>query len=365
MVLWLFSVVIFALIAQPLSTHAVEYTFSTITVDFPSFRDDLFGCAVTGINDAGILVGGCNDRSRNSEFRGFLYNGRRFKPVVLHTKIPPANTAKNSHPDQMSVSPRSISVYQSMPLKNVGKLSIIFDLEDSSLQLRSARRVRKGVTPQSVNNQNGITGWYFDGTRLNGFLKREGEKDLTLSVPNSTLTEAVGINDFDQVVGDFRDEEGVFHGFFYENGVYTSIDFPTPSPADSALSGINNLGQMVGCHSNCSHGFHFDSETATFTSIDVPGAVLTQPRDINDSGLIVGVFSDGLELHGFLYDGTGFTVIQAPGAIVTNIFGVDNAGRIVGSYVVETSSGEFTHHAFLAVPVPIIPPVFHAQRLPG
>jgi hypothetical protein len=160
MVLWLFSVVIFAVVAQPVSTHAVEYTFSTITVDFPSFRDDLFGCAVTGINDAGILVGGCNDRRRNSEFRGFLYNGRRFKKIVLHAKKAPANTEKSSQPDQMAVSPRLMSVYQSIPLKNVGKLSVIFDLEDSSL-----RRVRNGVSPQSVNNQNDITGSYFDGSR--------------------------------------------------------------------------------------------------------------------------------------------------------------------------------------------------------
>ena len=339
-----FSVLV-SVLAIATSTHAVEYVFSTITVDFPSFHDDLFDCLITGINDAGLLVGGCNDRSRDSDFRAFLYNGRRFKQIVLHTKPPPVNTANSRHRDETFDSVRPISVYQSMPLKNVGTLSAIFDLNQ-------ARRVRKGVTAQSINNQDNITGWYSDGTRLNGFLTRRRGKDLTLTVPGSTLTEAIGLNDFNQVVGDYTDEQGFFHGFIYDNGVYTSVDFPNLSQPDSALSGINNFGEMVGCHSICSFGFHYDSEAATFTSIDVPGAVLTQPRDINDSGLIVGVFFDGLELHGFLYDGTGFTVIQAPGAIVTNIFGVDNAGRIVGSYIVETSSGEFTHHPFVAVPVP-------------
>jgi hypothetical protein len=229
-----------------------------------------------------------------------------------------------------------------MPLKKVGILSAILDSQ--------ARRVKRGVTPQSINNQDNITGWYSDGVRLNGFLTGRG-KDRTLVVPGSMLTEAIGLNDFNQVVGDYTDEQGFFHGFVYDEGVYTSVDFPNLSQADSALSGINNFGEMVGCHSTCTNGFHYDSEAATFTPIDFPGAVLTQPRDINDSGLIVGVFSDGLELHGFLYDGIGFTVIQAPGAIVTNIFGVDNAGRIVGSYIVQASSGELTHHAFLAVPV--------------
>jgi hypothetical protein len=155
MVRWLFAVVMFALLALPASTHAVEFIFSTITVDFPSFRDDLFGCAVTGINDAGILVGGCNDRSRNDKFRGFRYDGRRFKSIIVRAKKRRANTEKSSPRDQTFVSPRLMSVYQSIPLRNVGTLSVIFDFEDSSLQ-RSFRRVRN-VTPQSINNQDGIT----------------------------------------------------------------------------------------------------------------------------------------------------------------------------------------------------------------
>jgi hypothetical protein len=336
----LFSFLV-SVLAFATSTHAVEYVFSTITVDFPSFHDDLFDCLVTGINDAGILVGGCSDRSRNGDFRGFFYNGRRFKQIVLHTR-PPRTGRTNSRDETFDSGAGSTSVYQSLPLKKIGPLAAILDSQ--------ARRFRRGVTPQSVNNEDSVAGWYSDGARLYGFLTRRG-KDLTLIVPGSTLTEAIGLNDFNQVVGDYTDEQGLFHGFVYDQGVYTSVDFPNLPEPDSALTGINNLGEMVGCHSFCSKGFHYDSETATFTSIDFPGAVLTQPRDINDFGLIVGVFSDGLELQGFLYDGTGFTVIQAPGAIVTNIFGVDNAGRIVGSYIVQASSGELTHHAFLAVPV--------------
>src|SRR5207247_5652883 len=82
-------------------SQAIEYTFITIEVDFPSLHDDLFGCAATGINDFGLTVGGCNDLTQNSELRGFLYDGRRFSEIDFQnakTTITEDNQNESIHP---------------------------------------------------------------------------------------------------------------------------------------------------------------------------------------------------------------------------------------------------------------------------
>jgi hypothetical protein len=309
------------------------YTFFAIEVDFPTFKDDLFGCAATDLNDEGVIVGGCNDLARNSQVRGFLYDGRRFTEIDFsHVRTRSSGAALQSGVADTFLSARS--VYQAT-----------FWAQPAALH--SIRPSVNGVTPQSINNQAHVTGWYSDGTRLRGFLKKNGSV-FGLTFPNSQLTEATGINDFDQVVGDYRDQNGVFHGFSYEGGIFTTIDFP--SAIDTGASGVNNPGQIVGCYSLCSRGFLYDPRTSGFTSIDFPGAVATQALDINDSGQIVGIYHDGIRLRGFLYDQNDFTTIEAPGAILTSISGINNFRQLTGFYGIESSPGVFEIRAFVATP---------------
>jgi uncharacterized membrane protein len=308
------------------------YTFFAIEVDFPSRKDDLFGCAATDLNDEGLIVGGCNDLARNSEFRGFLYDGRRFKEIDFsHVRTRSSSAARQSEVVDTFLLARS--VYQAT-----------FGADAAALH--SMRPSVNGVNPQGINNQAHVTGWYHDGTRLRGFLKKNG-RVFELSVPNSPLTEATGINDFDQVVGDYE-QNNVFHGFSYEGGIYTTIDFP--GTTDTGASGVNNLGQIVGCYSLCSRGFLYNPQTAGFTSIDFPGAVTTQARDINDLGQIAGFYHDGIRGFGFVYDQNGFTTIEAPGAIGTSVSGINNFGQLTGHYVIESSPGVFEARAFVATP---------------
>jgi uncharacterized membrane protein len=333
--------VVLLLLVSVLSVASVSraggYTFLTMNIDFPSIHDDLFGCAATATNDRGVIVGGCNDLHQNSELRGFQFDGRRFSELDFHhTKTAPAASADLQDAELFLL---GRSAYQAAPFNGPHAKPLP--------GVRSRKPVIEAINPQDINNQGHVTGWYFDGSRLRGFIKRNG-KVAALDIPNAVDTEAVGINDFDQIVGDYRGTDGLFHGFIYKDGNYASLDFAPGE--DTGASGVNNLGQIVGCYSLCSHGFLYNTQTSTFTTIDVPGAVLTQARDINDLGQIVGVYFDGETTHGFVYDKNGFQVIDAPGAVVTSVFGINNAGRISGSYVIEKSGGEFEHHAFLAIP---------------
>jgi probable HAF family extracellular repeat protein len=282
-----------------------QYTFRDLDVHFQDRRDALYGCVATGINDAGLIVGACNDANRNDTSRGFLYDGRRFADVYFPT-------VKGESP---------VASYQDAPFRRMPRVTRV-----------------SGLLPHDVNSALEVTGWY-QQFGLQGFLKRHGLVS-NINVPDSLLTEALGINDAGHVVGDYRSADGVFHGFLLANGVFTTFG------NDLGADDINNAGQIVGCYASCSRGFLYNG--STYTSIDVPGATVTQARGLNDTGQIVGVYFDGATLRGFVYDGTGFEAIEAPGAYSTEVNGINNEGVIVGSYVIALPSGGFEHRAFVA-----------------
>jgi hypothetical protein len=60
----------------------------------------------------------------------------------------------------------------------------------------------------------------------------------TIDVPNASRTQALGINDFGQIVGFYGDLSG-HHGYLYAAGVFTPIDVPfsdaAPDSSDDPL----------------------------------------------------------------------------------------------------------------------------------
>ena len=247
----------------PSWAHA-QYAFSDLDVDLPGLRGGrataLFGCTATGINDEGVIVGACSDQDRNSESRGFVYDGRRFEEVYFPT-------AKGAYP---SLPPAR---YENTPFLRQG------------VGLGLLNRVQ-GVVPQDLNSAGEIAGWFFQ-FRLQGFVKQHGRVS-GINVPDAQLTEATGINDAGDVVGDWFRADSVAHGFLLSNGVYTVFG------NDLGAFDINNLGQIVGCYALCSRGFLREPD-GTITSIDVPGATVTQVRGINDAGqmVVLAAYFDG------------------------------------------------------------------------
>ena len=137
----------------------------------------------------------------------------------------------------------------------------------------------------------------------------------TIDPPGSVLTQAIGINDSNQIVGAYRLAGGSDHGFLLSGGTYTTFDFP--GNITSAYA-INNTGQIVGAYqltgntnATPQHGFLLSG--GAFTSIDVPGATQTLATGINDAGQIVGQYNDATGTHGFLLNGGVFTTINVPG----------------------------------------------------
>ena len=72
-------------------------------------------------------------------------------------------------------------------------------------------------------------------------------------------TAAFGINDLEQVVGDYFTAEFVapIHGFLLDAGVFTTIDVPFPGSLNTVVRGIDSRGDLAGLFFDAqgNHGF--------------------------------------------------------------------------------------------------------------
>ena len=107
-----------------------------------------------------------------------------------------------------------------------------------------------GTFPSTVvsdlNDAGQIVGQYVSGGIYHGFLYSAGSY-VAIAPPGITSTNAMGINDSGQIVGNVLDVNHDFsrqYGFLYSDGVYTTIDFP--GSFDSGVSAINDAGQITG-----------------------------------------------------------------------------------------------------------------------
>ena len=102
------------------------------------------------------------------------------------------------------------------------------------------------------------------------------------------------------------------------------------------------------------HGFLYDN--GIFTSFDFPDATATLPADINDRGQIVGNYADtNMVAHSFLLDDGKFTTfdVSFSNVVATHVSGINNRGQIVGRYLESNPSdpvNPFPSHGFIATP---------------
>ncbi|MGB6785960.1 MAG: hypothetical protein WBE60_08805, partial [Nitrosotalea sp.] len=138
------------------------------------------------------------------------------------------------------------------------------------------------------------------------------------------------INNAGQIVGNYIDSVGHYHGFLLASGNYTPIDYPGEN--STAPYGINNAGQIVGYYYNNlenNHGFLLLS--GNYTSIDYPGANSTAAFGINNAGQIVGsYYDDSGHYHGFLLS-SGETIQTTPefGPVAPIILGISILSIII------------------------------------
>ena len=209
---------------------------------------------------------------------------------------------------------------------------------------------------RGLNLPRTVVGYYLQsGGYDHGYLQA-GKNFKTVEPPGAISSYLEGINDKGDAVGGYCDTINcggvtVQHGFLYEGGEYTKLDYPITGTSLAAF-GINNLGQVVGGYcpgsTTCSGGISpsnhgFLLSRGVLTTLDYPGAIGTQANAINDAGTIVGFYEvHSTQLHGYMYVNGVFSQLGFPGANWTYPAGIDNAGTVAGSF----QDANFIVHGF-------------------
>jgi hypothetical protein len=181
-----------------------------------------------------------------------------------------------------------------------------------------------------------IVGGYGDAPLLgyDSFLMyaSQGKKVATESYksvdfPKVPEQSAFGVNDSGQMVGEYLDSSGVYHGWELNGGKFTTIDVPFFAGATgTGTNGINDSGEIAGGWNGSGisqHGFTLIG--GTYTSFDYPGAIETYAWSLNNNGDIVGYWVDTSgELHGFVLSGGTYTSLDPPGSVWTVPSGIDD-----------------------------------------
>src|SRR5262245_64240218 len=150
----------------------------------------------------------------------------------------------------------------------------------------------------------------------------------------TSATEAFGINDTGQIVGQYSDPGGTT-GFLLSGRTYTTLD--ASATGDTFAFGMNATGQIVGSYTNATgtHGCLL-SGGIDYTTLEDPVAAFgnTIARGINTTGMIVGDYKDAsANFHGFLYFNGLYAPIDDPSATTsTQASGINDASHIVGVY---------------------------------
>jgi hypothetical protein len=102
--------------------------------------------------------------------------------------------------------------------------------------------------------------------------------------------------------------------------------------AFSTLTGINNLGEIVGSAVFGGHRDGFRFANAEFTAFKFPDAQITLPTAVSDSGVIVGSYTREPAQGCFTFVNSTFHILTMPGVKVMECNGINASGLIVGSW---------------------------------
>jgi hypothetical protein len=191
------------------------------------------------------------------------------------------------------------------------------------------------TSPSGVRDGGEICGRYDATGATHGFFRRGASfKTYDAPVANVFATTINSINNSGNFVGLYT-VSGGSAAFAYASIGGNFITLPVSGNLPEA-NGINSLDQIVGDYGESSGAFHGFLRTSdgTFTMpIDFPGAFQTVPKAINDSGYIVGFWTDNRTSHAFVIQlPDTFLTYDVPDALGTAFTGINSAGLILGNY---------------------------------
>lgn len=312
-------------------TLAPPYTQASYTNEnFPNSAQT----QVVGINSFGLTVGFWVDNNTAFDNFGFVDNGGTFTSVVdpntptvagAVNQLLGVNDLKEAAGFYTDASGNNQGYIYNIP---TGTFTAVTIPGSSSVTATGINNTlcaalpvlhscqSSSVTTTGINNAGVISGFYLNGTVTDGFIDNNGSITTLTGPSGATTTQAFGLNNEGQVVGDYVDAAGNTHGFVYSiaTAAYTTINDPNATPASpgaptmTVVNGINDLGQLV--------GFYLDASGNTDGMLAaIPGTIATIANPTAGSTILMPAGYGGVILQGtndvtLTDSGTGNALLQ-------------------------------------------------------
>jgi len=203
---------------------------------------------VTGLNNTGITVGFSVDKAgANSGFYAYHHQ--------FHTVDFPAHSNAKPQVDQLlGVNDAGTAVGFFTDGKGVNH-GFVYSIPAQQFRMLTVSG-DTNLTAAAINNEGDIAGFATNASgTVEAFLARPNSRAIKLSYPGSASTQAFGVNDGDEVVGDYTVGQGSAaetHGFTWTPGTgFETVDAPLGAAA-TTINGVNDRGVLVGFYTDSS-----------------------------------------------------------------------------------------------------------------
>ncbi len=283
-------------LATPQGRHSARYQFQTIN----NAADQTFN-QLLGINENGLIAGYFGSGAMGHPNKGYLFSIHHGAPSYQNENWPESmqtqvtglndhdvtvgfwstmNTANQMNDNRAFVSDRGYFIDGDYPTDspasppvdqllgvNDHNVAVGFYSDGSGNTHAYMFNIKHNqfseVTPAGItnptaagiDNRGDIAGFGTDASngQVVGFLLRRSGQVTTLSVPGSSMTQALGVNDGDEVVGTYQVGTGsnaAAHGFTWtpSRGLET-VDDPN-GVGGTTINGVNDRGQLVGFYTD-------------------------------------------------------------------------------------------------------------------
>jgi hypothetical protein len=216
---------------------------------------------VTGLNDHGVTVGFWSTMNNASVDGAPPVNDNRafvsYHGYFIDGDFPTTNPATPPTDQLLGVNNQNIAVgFYNDGAGNTHAYS--FNIRRNQYTELTPNGITN-PTAAAINNRGDIVGFGTDSTddsskgQTVGYLLRRDGQVTILSVPGSTLTQAFGINDHDEVVGQYQTGSNanvMTFGFTWTpQHRFQTVDDPHGVGA-TTINGVNDQGQLVGFYTD-------------------------------------------------------------------------------------------------------------------